>query len=443
MQVTTAAARQQRYLDIRATTQSLVGSLSAEDCQAQSMPDASPVKWHLAHTSWFFETFVLVPFCPGYQPFDTSYRELFNSYYNTVGPQPLRGQRGLLTRPDLSMVQHYRSHVDAAISAMLNQDMLTDEVTALVELGLQHEQQHQELMLTDLQHLFWCNPLTPAYAPAKPTRIDTPPAPPLHWLAFSGGLHVIGAEPSLANFAFDNERPHHQVWLEPFSLSNRLVTNAQYQQFIDDDGYQRPDLWLSLGWATAQQENWQAPLYWHHTDAGWLRFSLHGVQAVEPDAPVCHVSFFEADAFARWSDARLPLESEWEIAAASTMQPTSRNLLASGKLRPCASAADAAPGSLQQMFGDVWEWTASAYAPYPGFRSAPGAVGEYNGKFMSQQYVLRGGSCATPADHIRATYRNFFPPQTRWQWSGIRLARDGHASGPATLPTHDESSTHE
>lgn len=441
MQVTTAAARLERYQAIRATTQQLVSSLTAEDCQAQSMPDASPVKWHLAHTAWFFETFVLAPHVPGYQLFDARFRELFNSYYNTVGPQPVRGQRGLLTRPDLSTVQCYRSHVDAAVSAMLNQGTLTDEVSALVELGLQHEQQHQELLLTDVQHLFWCNPLAPAYAAAKPTRIDPmPAAAPQRWLAFAGGLHVIGAEPSRQTFAFDNEHPHHQVWLEPFTLSNRLVTNAEYQQFIDDDGYQRPDLWLSLGWATAQQEQWQAPLYWRCTNGAWQRFSLHGEQAIEPDAPVCHVSFFEADAYARWRDARLPLEAEWEVAATSAGSAAG-NLLASGNLRPCAATA---ADTLQQMLGDVWEWTASAYAPYPGFRSAPGAVGEYNGKFMSQQYVLRGGSCVTPADHIRATYRNFFPPQTRWQWSGIRLARDGHASlsNQVTRQPHYESSTH-
>ena len=291
-----------------------------------------------------------------------------------------------------------------------------------------------------MQHLFWCNPLTPAYAAAAPTKNDSSPGAAPRWLAFSGGLHVIGAEPSHHNFAFDNEFPHHQVWLEPFTLSNRLVTNAEYQQFIDDDGYQRPDLWLSLGWATAQHENWQAPLYWRRTNGTWQRFSLHGEQAIEPAAPVCHVSFFEADAFARWRDARLPLEAEWEVAAASASSATSGNLLASGKLRPCA--ADAAD-TLQQMLGDVWEWTASAYAPYPGFRSAPGAVGEYNGKFMSQQYVLRGGSCVSPADHIRTTYRNFFPPQTRWQWSGIRLARDGHGSlsNQVRHQPHHESST--
>lgn len=465
MQVTTAAARLERFRAIRATTRQLVSSLTAEDCQAQSMPDASPVKWHLAHTSWFFETFVLAPHVPAYQLFDERYRDLFNSYYNTVGPQPMRGHRGLQSRPDLATVQCYRSHVDAAINAMLLQGTLTDEVNALIELGLQHEQQHQELVLTDLQHLFWCNALAPAYAPAKPTRLDTalvalvaPPAPPPVpapcWLAFAGGLHVIGAEPSRHSFAFDNECPHHQVWLEPFTLSNRLVTNAEYQQFIDDDGYQRPDLWLSQGWATAQQENWQAPLYWRCVNGAWQRFSLHGEQALEPAAPVCHVSFFEADAFARWRDARLPLEAEWEVAATSALHGqlgrdgagsgSQGNLLASGELRPCAATAGATTGTLQQMLGDVWEWTASAYAPYPGFRSAPGAVGEYNGKFMSQQYVLRGGSCVTPADHIRATYRNFFPPQTRWQWSGIRLARDGHASHSeqATRQPHHESSTH-
>jgi ergothioneine biosynthesis protein EgtB len=354
----------------------------------------------------------------------------------------VRGQRGLVTRPDLATVQRYRSHVDAAVIAMLSQGPTTADISALVELGLQHEQQHQELMLTDLQHLFWCNPLAPAYVEANPTSSSAARSA-AHWLPFAGGLHAIGAEAGEQRFAFDNETPRHQVWLEPFALHNRLVTNAEYQQFIDDDGYQRPDLWLSLGWATAQQENWQAPLYWRRANNAWQRFSLHGEQPIEPDAPVCHVSFFEADAFARWSHARLPLEAEWEIAATSAA-PGHDNLLASGYLRPRAVTADGASTALQQMFGDVWEWTASAYAPYPGFRSAPGAVGEYNGKFMSQQYVLRGGSCVTPADHIRATYRNFFPPQTRWQWSGIRLARDGHAntSGPATLHTHDESSTH-
>ncbi len=461
MAASTLPGRQARYQAIRATTQQLIGGLTAEDCQSQSMPDASPVKWHLAHTSWFFETFVLIPHWPGYQVFDARYRDLFNSYYNTVGPQPVRGQRGLVSRPDLATVQQYRNHVDAAVTAMLSQDPPTAELGALVELGLQHEQQHQELMLTDLQHLFWCNPLAPAYiepATSNVTAARTEPAaaPLAHACTFAGGLHMIGAEADCGSFTFDNESPRHQVWLQPFELSNRLVTNAEYQHFIDDDGYRNPDLWLSLGWATAQQENWQAPLYWRRSSAGWRRFSLQGEQAIEPEAPVCHVSFFEADAFARWSRARLPLEAEWEIAATSTLAPDvgSRatagpcrgNLLDSQMLRPRAATPGASPATLQQMFGDVWEWTASAYAPYPGFRTAPGAVGEYNGKFMSQQYVLRGGSCATPADHIRATYRNFFPPHSRWQWSGIRLAHDSATRAlrsPSCVPTTNRAQAHD
>ena len=292
----TRAVRQQRYQSIRALTQQLISGLTAEDCQAQSMPDASPVKWHLAHTSWFFETFVLVPHWPGYCVFDARYRDLFNSYYNTVGPQPVRGERGLVTRPDFATVQQYRSHVDAAVAALLNQESITAELGALVDLGLQHEQQHQELILTDLQHLFWCNPLAPTYAePASHSVATITAAPthpviknPAHFLTFSGGLQMVGAEVSSGRFAFDNELPRHQVWLAPFELSNRLVTNAEYQQFIDDGGYRNPDLWLSLGWATVQQENWQAPLYWRRSNAGWQRFSLHGEQAIEPDAPVPH-----------------------------------------------------------------------------------------------------------------------------------------------------------
>jgi ergothioneine biosynthesis protein EgtB len=377
------------------------------------MPGASPVKWHLAHTTWFFETFVLAHH-PGYRAFDAAYRVLFNSYYNAVGDKHPRPERGMLSRPSLEEVLAYRRHVDGAMLELL----ATDEAAALVELGLQHEQQHQELILTDIKHLLSRNPLKPAYQkqwPLTPIRAREP-----RWIAFAGGLYEIGHEGP--GFAFDNETPRHRVWLEAFEIASHPVTHGDFMRFIDDGGYQRPELWLAAGWDAAGARGWQAPQYWARRDGEWLTFTLHGEAAVDPNTPICHVSFYEAEAFARWAGARLPTEAEWEIAAARA--PRAGNFLESGALHPLALREAPLSGALAQAFGDVWEWTRSDYAPYPGFKPAAGAVGEYNGKFMCGQYVLRGGSCATPETHVRATYRNFFPPDARWQFSGLRLARD-------------------
>ena len=406
-----------RYRSIRQTTVALGSPLSAEDCALQSMPDASPVKWHLAHTTWFFETFVLAP-QPRYRAFDPAYRVLFNSYYNAVGEKRPRAERGLLSRPTLEEVLAYRRHVDDSVLALLGTE--TDH-NALLELGLQHEQQHQELILTDLKHLLSRNPLKPAYQkqwPLTPIRAREP-----RWIAFEGGLCEIGhAGPE---FAFDNETPRHRVWVEPFEIASHPVTHGDFLRFIEDGGYRRPELWLSAGWDLAAARGWQAPLYWQRRAERWHTFTLHGEVAVDPNTPICHVSFFEAEAYARWAGARLPTEAEWELAVRNA--PRSGNYLESAALHPLASREDPAPGALSQAFGDVWEWTRSEYGPYPGFRTAAGAVGEYNGKFMSNQYVLRGGSCATPREHIRATYRNFFPADARWQFSGVRLAQDARA----------------
>ena len=411
-----AAALAGRYRAVRAETERLRAPLSAEDCQAQSMPDASPAKWHLAHTTWFFETFVLEAGRSGYRAFAPAFRVLFNSYYQGVGAQHPRAQRGLLTRPSLDQVLAYRAHVDAQLLDWLAADDASVSALApVVEIGLHHEQQHQELLLTDAKHLLGGNPLAPAYAP-RPAAPPTPP-PARTWCAVDGGERPIGA--GADGFAFDNERPRHRVLVEPFALASHLVTNAEYAQFVADDGYRRPELWLADGWAAVQARGWMAPLYWQRRDDAWLEFTLGGLQALDPHAPVCHVSLYEADAFATWAGARLPTEQEWELAAAD--RPRRGNLLDSGHLHPVAAAGGGE--ALAQLFGDVWEWTRSAYAPYPGFRPLAGTLGEYNGKFMCNQLVLRGGSCATPADHIRATYRNFFPPDARWQFSGIRLAR--------------------
>jgi ergothioneine biosynthesis protein EgtB len=406
-----------RYRAIRQTTLALAAPLSAEDCALQSMPDASPVKWHLAHTTWFFETFLLEG-RRGYRAFDPAYRVLFNSYYHTIGERHPRPERGLLSRPSLDDVLAYRRHVDAAIEELI---ACEHHPADLLELGLQHEQQHQELIVTDLKHLLSRNPLKPAYQkqwPLTPIRAREP-----HWIEFPGGLHHIGH--AGGGFAFDNEMPRHRVWLEPFEIASHPVTHGDFIRFIEDGGYRRPELWLSAGWDMILARGSQAPLYWQRRESGWHTFTLHGEVPVDPNTPVCHVSFYEAEAYARWTNARLPTEAEWEVAAANG--PRRGNFLESAVLHPLASREDPAPGELAQAFGDVWEWTRSDYGPYPGFRTAAGAVGEYNGKFMSSQYVLRGGSCATPREHIRATYRNFFPPEARWQFSGLRLARDAGA----------------
>lgn len=407
-----------RFLSIREATQALAAPLTPEDCAIQSMADASPVKWHLAHTSWFFETFVLMPHLAGYCLFDPSYRVLFNSYYHAIGERHPRPERGLLSRPGLDEVLAYREHVDTAMLELLAGVRPPPATEALIELGLQHEQQHQELVLTDLKHLFSRNPLKPAYQRQLPlTPIGTQAR---RWNDYEEGVHTIGhAGP---DFCFDNETPRHRVWLDAFQLATHPVSNGDYLAFIDDGGYRRPELWLSAGWDAVRARGWRAPEYWEQRDGGWYAFTLHGEVPVDPHTPVCHISFYEAEAYARWAKARLPTEAEWERAACDTVR--TGNFLESGALHPLAQRETLADGALAQLFGDVWEWTRSDYGPYPGFRCADGAVGEYNGKFMSGQYVLRGGSCATPCAHIRASYRNFFPPDARWQFTGLRLARD-------------------
>ena len=406
----------ERYGRVRAGTAELVHGLSAEDQVVQSMPDASPVKWHLAHTTWFFETFLLMPRLPGYRPFDPSFGYLFNSYYEAVGARHPRPARGLLTRPGITEIAAYREHVDAAMRDLLARPQ-EDGLASLIALGLAHEEQHQELILMDLLHLLSLNPLAPAYRPFSPALRTM--ASEGRWVAYEGGIVDIGHDG--AGFAFDNEGPRHQALLRPYRLSSRPVTNGDWRAFIEDGGYRTAGLWLADGWATVNAQGWEAPGYWRRRDGDWVQFTLMGEMPLDDAAPVCHVSYYEADAFARWAGRRLPTEFEWETAARD--RPAEGNMLGSGLLRPVSAGGTAgdAPG---QMFGDVWEWTASAYAPYPGFRPAAGAVGEYNGKFMANQYVLRGGCCVTPDGHARATYRNFFYPHQRWMFAGLRLAED-------------------
>jgi ergothioneine biosynthesis protein EgtB len=380
------------------------------------MPDASPAKWHLAHTSWFFETFVLEKTIPGYRPFHAAFRALFNSYYNSVGEQFPRPERGLLTRPSLEQVRSYRDYVDRRMSLLLADRSVTASVANAFEVGLHHEQQHQELILTDVKHLLSCNPLEPAYSECPlPPAAD---AKPLAWHAYGEGVREIGHDG--CGFAFDNETPRHRVFLHAFEIASRAVTSGEFVAFIEAGGYQRSEFWLSDGWATVRRRGWSAPLYWRRREGDWYVFTLSGLRPLRSEEPVCHVSFYEADAFARWAGARLPSEAEWEVAAAEA--PRTGNFVEDGLLHPkWTSTVDDAPA---QLFGDVWEWTHSAYGPYPGYLPPDGAFGEYNGKFMSNQMVLRGGSCVTPRSHIRASYRNFFYPGDRWQFSGIRLARD-------------------
>ena len=398
----------QAYANVRRASLALAAPLSAEDCCVQSMPDASPVKWHLAHTTWFFETFVLEPHEPGFAPFHPAFRVLFNSYYQGVGARHPRAQRGLITRPALQEVLDYRAQVDARMQALLARP--TDPaLQALIELGLQHEQQHQELLLTDIKHLLSCNPLAPAYADAAAAPAQGV-AVPLGWRRLAAGLHAIGH--GGAGFAFDNESPRHTVYLNGCEIATRPVSNAEYQAFVDGGGYAEPGHWLSEGWDWLQSHGRTAPLYWQRGEAGgWAEFTLYGLQALQPAQPVTHISYYEADAYARWAGARLPTEAEWECAAAQFGAPA--NSAPGQRLHPAAAAAP----------GEVWEWTQSSYAPYPGFAPAPGAVGEYNGKFMVNQYVLRGGSCASPPGHVRPSYRNFFPAGACWQFTGLRLAR--------------------
>jgi ergothioneine biosynthesis protein EgtB len=408
-----AAALGARFAGVRRATRSLAGPLTPEDAMVQSMPDASPAKWHLAHTTWFFEAFVLARAERPFRPFHERYAYLFNSYYEAVGPRQPRPLRGLLSRPPLDEVLRYRAEVDERIGAALAAG-LDAALLDVLELGIAHEEQHQELLLTDAKHAFSSNPLRPAYRRAAPPPVRR--AAPLSFVPREGGVVEIGAPPR--GFAFDNERPRHRVLLEPHALATRLVTCREWLAFMDDGGYRRPELWLSEGWDAVQARGWTAPLYWEPEGAGWGLFTLGGMRPLDLEEPVVHVSFFEADAYARWAGARLPTEAEWEAAAQGAAPDGA--LLEDGRLHP----AIARGGGLAQLLGDAWEWTRSAYAPYPGFRPLPGALGEYNGKFMVSQLVLRGGSCVTPRDHLRPSYRNFFHPDARWQFTGVRIARD-------------------
>jgi len=414
------------YRQVRAFFQTLCEPLAKEDYVVQSMPDASPVKWHLAHTTWFFETLVLAEFIDGYERPQPQFNYLFNSYYNTVGPQFNRPRRGLISRPTVDEVFAYREHVDNEMKRLLTSvdDEQFRAMAPIVTIGLNHEQQHQELMLTDLKHMLAQNPLEPVYR-AQRDEPDRVTIPEQEWHAFDAGEHEIGHDEreSKEDFAYDNESPRHTAYLQPFEIASRLVTNREFIEFIDAGGYEQHEHWLSDGWATVQAEEWSAPLYWFRRDGEWWNFTLSGARPVDPDEPVCHVSLFEADAYARWRGVRLPTEAEWEVA--STTVPIEGNFVEARRHHPRPLDASAEPpGSLMQMFGDVWEWTGSQYRPYPGYQPPPGAVGEYNGKFMCNQFVLRGGSCATSWSHIRRTYRNFFPPEARWQFAGVRLARD-------------------
>ena len=406
-----------RYRAVRSLTQALAAPLSDADATVQSMPDASPAKWHLAHVTWFLETFILRDHVAGYRPFDPRYAFLFNSYYEAEGARHARPMRGMLTRPSLDDILAYRAHVDAALIGAMG--MLPQSARALVTLGLHHEQQHQELMLTDLLHLLSLNPLEPALLSApSAASMDLPG--PLHWIEGREGLVELGEDGRNA-FAFDCEGPRHKALLHPHALAHRPVTNGEWIAFVEDGGYRDAAHWLSDGWAWVQANGIDAPLYWHQGDQGWTRFGLDGRQPVNPAAPVTHINLYEADAYASWAGARLPTEAEWESAAQNVSAASGNQLDGAACPRP-RPAADGA--TLTQMFGDVWEWTGSAYRPHPGFRAAPGAVGEYNGKFMSGQFVLKGGSCATPRGHARASYRNFFYPHQRWQFTGLRLAKD-------------------
>jgi ergothioneine biosynthesis protein EgtB len=412
------------YCDVRNLTEALAEPLSPEDQTVQSMPDVSPTKWHRAHTTWFFETFVLERFAPRLEPFDPTYRMLFNSYYEGVGPRYPRTQRGSISRPGAAEVGDYRRVVDARVVELIAGPAGDDpELAALVELGMHHEQQHQELLLMDVKHVLSLNPLQPAYRPSTQRATGAPTAP--GWVDVDGGLVEVGHDGQ--GFCFDNESPRHRVYLEPFRLADRLVTCAEWQSFIADGGYDRADLWLSDGWYAVQAQGWQAPLYWQRDGDGWVEHTLGGTRQVVGDEPVCHVSHYEADAYARWAGSRLPTESEWEHAVCTARVAAPRPFDVDAlhpAPAPSASLAIAAVEGpqLRQAFGECWQWTASAYLPYPGFAAAPGAVGEYNGKFMSGQMVLRGSSAFTPPGHSRATYRNFFPPHSRWPLTGVRLA---------------------
>ncbi len=409
-------ALKRRFAETRALTTRLAQPLGDEDQIPQSMEDASPTKWHLAHTTWFFEELVLKAHASGYRDYDPRFAYCFNSYYETLGERHPRPLRGMLTRPTCAEVRAFRAHVDAAMTRMFEDDPLTDDALDLIELGINHEQQHQELLLTDVLHLFASQPLRPAY------RVETDTArsevPPLDWIRFEGGVLLVGYDGD--SFAYDNEGPPHEQLIRPFKLAHRPVTNGEWLEFMADGGYETATLWLADGWATLNAEGWRAPGYWEEIDGEWHQMGFGGLVPVDPARPVCHVSYYEAQAFALWAGKRLPNEFEWEVASGNHAEEG--NMIGAGLLRPAPTRAP--DGTLQQVFGDVWEWTSSAYSAYPGFSTAPGAVGEYNGKFMCGQYVLRGGSIATPDGHVRRTYRNFFYPHQRWQFMGLRLASD-------------------
>ncbi len=431
------AALVEQYSSVRGFSDALTEPLSAEDCMVQSMDDVSPTRWHLAHTTWFFETFALRD-QPGYEVFDESYNYLFNSYYNTIGEQFPRSKRGLISRPGLDEIRAYRRHVDAQITERLQSEDYAQRMFQVLRVGLQHEQQHQELMLTDIKHVLSCNPIVPAY---HEREFDHTAEPHLDGVVIEGGNYDIGHQGDA--FAFDNEYPRHRVYLNECSLSRNLVTCGEYLQFMEEGGYARPEFWLSLGWSTVQQEGWTSPLYWSRKDGQWMQFTLAGLVPINPDWPICHVSLFEADAFARWNGKRLPTEFEWEIAAFKSVAERAKRF---GKgEQPSKASAASATASAQEPFADylvendksfhptrspvgmmggLWQWTSSSYAAYPGYKPPAGSIGEYNGKFMCNQYVLRGGSIATHSSHIRPTYRNFFPAHSRWQFTGIRLAED-------------------
>jgi ergothioneine biosynthesis protein EgtB len=425
-----------RFHQIRKFTNALCVDLEPEDCVVQSMPDVSPTKWHLAHTTWFFETFILKKFVPGYRAEIPDYAYLFNSYYNAAGDMHRRDLRGLISRPTVSQAQRYRASIDSHVDDLLSNpdENLLDEMEPILVLGIHHEQQHQELLITDIKHVFAQNPLYPVFREGK-ARVAAATAPetggrssaplgsqssPLQFIDFEEGIVEIGHKGD--GFAYDNEGPRHQALIPAFSLATRPVTNGEYIGFVEDNGYSRPEFWLSLGWMTVNEQRWNAPLYWTKRDGSWWHFTLSGFRRIDESEPVTHVSYFEADAYANWAGARLPTEFEWERAALD--RPIEGNFVEDEKFHPQAMPVSGDDRNLHQMFGDVWEWTRSAYSPYPGYRAAPGALGEYNGKFMCNQYVLRGGSCATSRIHIRRTYRNFFQPEKRWQFTGVRLARD-------------------
>jgi ergothioneine biosynthesis protein EgtB len=408
-----------RYKEVRAQTFQLCKPLVAEDQVIQTMADVSPTKWHLAHTTWFFENFILKDFFPSYAVFHPQYNYLFNSYYNAVGVRHCRAKRGQISRPTVEEIYGYREYVDSHMTLLIEhlKEYQLDRFNSLLKIGINHEQQHQELILTDIKHVFACNPLHPVYAPKDFFRNDD--LPDLQWIDFKEGLYPVGHRGG--SFGFDNEFPSHQVFLPAFKVASRLITNQEYLKFIYDGGYLRPEFWLSDGWDIVSRENWVAPLYWDNLNGEWFNMTLNGFEPLDLSAPVCHVSFYEAFAYATWSGHRLLTEQEWETVAKD--KPIEGNFLESNLFHPTA-AKPSSEGEIEQLFGDVWQWTSSAYTGYPGYRPAAGALGEYNGKFMSNQMVLRGGSCVTPKSHIRATYRNFFGPSARWQFSGIRLGDD-------------------